>query len=685
MATATGVTTPDGSLDFSLGVNSVATTTVASQRTPAGLPRNALAWLINGVCRDGGVTTRYGLDYKAVVTGGGRFQGEYIYEPTDGTTPYYIMSVSGRIYKVVIDTGTVTDLSTISGLTNPATADHAYFVQAEQFLVIQAGDMVTLPLFWDGATLRRSNGLGGPTTTPGTITITNVSDAGNVGSNIFPQTVTFGTYIVNTTATAVVPIVGGTVVVAGTVSGGTLPTTNFTLITSTGPGIVAYSVTAATNASTTTNNPELPAAQAMDYFMGRIWYAQGRQYSAGDIVQGPSGTLAYNFLDSVLKVTENPLAVGGDGFRVPDNAGNIRALKHNANLDSVLGQGQLFAFTRKAIYSLQVPVSRADWINASANNQPKQSVVQLVNGSVNDRSIVPVNGDLFYQSLEPSIRSLISALRYFDQWGNIPISANELLVWRSNNRGLMEFSSGTEFDNRLLQAVLPETLGDNVVSKGIIPLDFVPISTFNSQVSPVWEGVWEGHDYLQLSRANFGGRERAFATVVSRKDGSIQIHEFTENLRFDRTKDGENRITMEIRFPAFTWDEEFSMKKVVACEIWVDRVWGQVDFLLEWRPDGDTCWHKWHQWQICSARSCLDDIDNPCVGYPTTPADYGEGFRSTMLTPKPPEDCTSLTGRPAHIGYQFQPRLTIKGFCRIRGLLLHATKFERKLYEGFTC
>src|ERR1035441_3921950 len=77
----------------------------------------------------------------------------------------------------------------------PSSQPHAYFAQGEQFLVIQAGDGSTLPLFWDNSLIRRSLGLTG---TP----------------------------------------------------------------------------------------RELPAAAAMTYYMGRLWYAYGdlRTYTAGDIV-----------------------------------------------------------------------------------------------------------------------------------------------------------------------------------------------------------------------------------------------------------------------------------------------------------------------------------------------------------------------------------------------------------------
>jgi len=150
---------------------------------------------------------------------------------------------------------------------------------------------------------------------------------------------------------------------------------------------------------------QLPPATAMVYYMGRLWYAQNRKFTAGDVVDGPSGTLAYANTDSIFHVTENPLAAAGDGFIVPATAGNIRALSFPISLDTTLGQGPLFIFTPKQIYSLEVPVSRLDWIGATNNNQPQQRVVMRTNGTVSDRSVVAINGDLFFQSLYPAVRS----------------------------------------------------------------------------------------------------------------------------------------------------------------------------------------------------------------------------------------------------------------------------------------
>lgn len=756
----TAVSSVDGSLDWSGGVDSLKVPTIQSGQNPNGLARNELAWLNNATVRDGGISPRGGWKNLLTVTSGlGRYQGGFMYQPPSGD-PYIVCSIGGHIFKVAdgesavdlsltafsqggalpnfvylqnVDAGPVgstesspsTDLGSytpftipavgnkvkvstttnytgpigatitlgfsslhkfhitfntdlvanapgatytlvppfVTGVlpslygshtievtttspypysvgqsvpvylyrdstfiygtlpisaivdlgavgqghfivvsassqfpqTNPAFERQSYFCQAEQFLIIQAGDYVTLPMFWDGSTLRRSVGITNTAVAPGT------------------------------------------------------------------PGV-----------------NEIPPAGPMDYFAGRLWYAQGRNYSAGDIVKGGSGTAAYGFLDSVLNVTENPMVLGGDGFSVPSQAGNITALAHNANLDTALGQGSLFIFTRKAIYSLNPPVTRTAWIAATNANQPLQTVVQLSNGTTSDRSVTAVNGDLYFQSLEPQVRSLITAIRYFNQAGNKPFAANEQRIFNFVDKTLLNVVSGIYFDNRVLMTSLPINSPQGIVHSAVIPLDFTPLSTFETDTQPCWEGMYEGIDILQMFTGDFSGEDRAFALVVSRKDQSIQLWEITPTDRYD----GDNRITWQIEFPAFTWGQEFAMKKLIGAELWVDKLWGEVVFKMEYRPDGDPCWHKWHEWKKCSPRNSCETVENP-VCYPIT--QLGDSYAIPMTLPTPPEDCVAQALRPAYIGYQFQPRLTITGYCRLRGMLLHASPYDRKLYDKITC
>jgi hypothetical protein len=434
-----------------------------------------------------------------------------------------------------------------------------------------------------------------------------------------------------------------------------------------------------------TFTPELPAAGPMVYYAGRIWYAQGRKYTAGDIVFGPSGTLAYNFSDSILKVTENPLAIGGDGFTVPSQAGNITALTYTSNLDTSLGQGPLYIFTNRQVYQLQVPVTRASWILASASNQPLQTVAQIKYGSTSDRCVVHVNGDLFYQSLEPAIRSLFVSTRYFQQWGNVPISRNEDRVLNFNNRALMRVACGIQFDNRLLQAILPVQTPVGVGFQAVAPLDFDIISSFGQEENPpppAWEGMWEALDILQLVEGDFGGRQRAFATVHSRVDGSIQVWEITD---FARTDNGDDRIGWYFETPAYNFFKEFEMKKLTGGEIWIDSVSGTVELEVQYRSDADPCWQHWHRAEFCSARNTCEDASNPvCSQYPLPTLCDGQRFPITLPNP-PVGKCATMNQRPVDIGYQFQVKVILKGWCRVRGLIIYGEPRDRAPYENLRC
>jgi len=301
----------------------------------------------------------------------------------------------------------------------------------------------------------------------------------------------------------------------------------------------------------------------------------------------------------------------------------------------------------------------------------------LVNGSVNDRSVVAVNGDLFYQSLEPGIRSLLQAVRYFTQWGNAQISANENRILQFNDRSIMRFCSGIYFDNRMLQCVLPQQMAQGVVFQAIVPMDFIPIQSFQQQRQPVWEGTYDGLNVLQLSNGDFGGLQRAFALVVS-KAGTIDLWEFVIGNKSDKD---DNRVSWVIETPAYTFGDEFKLKKLVGMEIWLDRLFGTAVFTVEWRPDSQTCWLMWAKFKECSPRNTEENPASP-IGYPAR----GPCYRAMLNLPVPPNICADCnTGRPANVGYQMQIRLTIHGFCRIRGWQLFAELVAKAPYQNLVC
>lgn len=141
----------------------------------------------------------------------------------------------------------------------------------------------------------------------------------------------------------------------------------------------------------------------------------------------------------------------------------------------------------------------------------------------------------------------------------------------------------------------------------------------------------------------------------------------------------ERRIQWYFETPAYTWGSTFTLKELDSAELWVDRLYGTVDFKVQFRPDSSPCWVDWFEWRECVARNSCEDVENP-ICYPTQP--FCEGYRATMTLPKPPHSCSPPGNRPVNIGYQFQLRIIIKGFCRIRGILVHAFPRDKQPYLG---
>jgi len=605
MANSDGVRLIDGQFSFENGVYGDRVRTIATQQLPTGIPRNGLAWLVNGTVRGGGITQRTG--WNPVVQGApwpvATFQGAFMLERDFGD-PYIVLAIGGELWRARVDTdNSIDNLSTTfgPGLTMPPTEPQAFFAQgAGLFLAWQAGDLATNPIFFwdDGSTLlgmRRSNGF------------VAVNDPTN----------------------------------------------------------------------------EIPPAGPMNFSQQRLWYAIGTMYGAGDIIQSKvSGTAPFSYRDSILKVTENPAAMAGDNFRLPTSAGNIRALKDTTNLDTVLGESQLFIFTRKTVYANVAPITRDDWTKATLDLMPLQKVVLAGGGTFAERSVVSVNGDLFFNSPPTGdIRSLTVAVRNFNQWGQVPISSQENRIIQFNDRNLLRFCSGCLFDNRLLQATRPEETQVGVACQSILPLDFDLLSTLEERRPPAWEGNAQGLKVLQLLSGDFGGRERAFAIVWSESNSAIEIWELTNDSRFDN----ENRIQTQIEFPAYTWGDQNQLKELEAVEFEMSKMLGTVEFKLEYRPDHFPCWLPWRNWKVCTAADCTELIDDPCAdtGYPIEV--FCQSFRSTMLVPKPPPVCISASGRPSNLAFQFQMRLTFRGYCEINSVRVYGLPKLRAPFSGSVC
>jgi hypothetical protein len=408
-------------------------------------------------------------------------------------------------------------------------------------------------------------------------------------------------------------------------------------------------------------NFEVPTGTCMDYYMGRLWVAAGREYVASDIVGGPTGTaMPYAFRDSILRFTEAGFLAGGGTLIVPTQAGNITALKHSANMDTALGQGQLFVFTRKNIYSVNVPVTRADWY---ASTEPLQRVAQVRYGATSQNSVCTVNGDLFFRSPD-GIRSLFIAIRNFSQWGNVPISSNVGRITDREDRGLGRYSSGIEFQNRIWQTCLPTVGSRGAVHNGILALDFDLISSLSERFPPAWEGMYSGLKVLQLLEADYGGIQRAFAVCLN-EDDEIEVWEFTTSDSFENVV---GRIQWAVETPSYVWRNPYQAKELIGGTLFVDKEFGEIDYEVYYRPDQYPCWIFWHAWKGCAIKNSCED---PNIATSYIMQDYREQYHPYTL-PRPPLKPNDITYTQFRRGYQFQMLIRVTGWARIRSMLWYA-------------
>lgn len=142
-----------------------------------------------------------------------------------------------------------------------------------------------------------------------------------------------------------------------------------------------------------------------------------------------------------------------------------------------------------------------------------------------------------------------------------------------------------------------------------------------------------------------------------------------------------------IEFPAFDASASGSslmeFKELDEARLWIDKIYVTVDLNLQYRVDQNPCVYDWFQWQECVARNTCEiaDITQDC--YP--PITLREGYVLPRSISKPKAVCVGTSKRLSTWGFTFQPILTVKGWCRIRGLQLDFLTREKPPWFGMKC
>ena len=535
-----------------------------SGRPPSLIFRDQVSAAINTTFRKGYPEPRPGIR-KLTLTGNnfqlGRWQGASGYVAVNGQ-PSIIASIGGHIVQFNLFTMVATDLSTSATITNPSIVPKTWFTQAYQFMPIQNG--VSIPLIWDGATLRRA-----------------------------------------------IPVDFGGV--------------------------------------------ELPVGKQMEYNNGRLAVAlpDGLSFVMGDLAYSRTGSAS-----DVLGFTENLFIDGGGAFVMPSNAGFITAMKTVAVMDTTLGQGPLQIFGSEASASFNAPFDRTQWQNLSS---AIESVSTIAPGPTAQEGVVSVNGDLWYRASD-GVRSFMIARRDHGTWVNTPLSHEVERFLDRDDPNLLDFASAVDFDNRLLCTVSPyratqQGVEYGVAWRGIVALDFKPVSSMFERGQPVWEGAWNGIQILQIIKVKCFKKDRCFIFALN-ADNEIELWELSKEDDFD---EGGMAITWQMETRALGFDDQSEFLKTLArTEQWFTQINGTLAWSVDYRPDAFWGWLSLDSGAVCATTGMCD---GPACGPPQAPQLQ---YRPRKITAGPGLDCEECADKPFRNGFEFQFRLTLTGAASLR-------------------
>lgn len=398
---------------------------------------------------------------------------------------------------------------------------------------------------------------------------------------------------------------------------------------------------------------EVPAGQFMAFGNGRLWVSKGREILAGDLF----GVTP----DSHLLFTETDYLAEGGSFVMPEE---ITGMAFLPRIDNATEFGDLVIFTRNTTNTIQAQVyDRTLW----KQTRGMQRLLFPKIGCVSHNSIVPVNQDLYFRSLD-GIRSIRNTISDLQDFGNTPVSTEVRRIVDYDTDRWYPQICGTFFDNRLLMtANLSTLIGEseyefdnvpfNIIPRSIVSLDFAPMSAMGQESPPAYDGDWTGINPVSIVTGAFSYGDRCFA-FCAQENGNFLV-EITREFGFDENLLTEKRyrIPAFVEMKKFAWKNPFDTKELYGAKVFFCDIKGDLFWELGYKPDEYGCYTFWQKGrnsapvELCSAEdSC--SIPNLHDGYTAD----GEDLKA------PPQNvCNEYASRKMFSGNTFQIRVNMTG------------------------
>jgi len=657
MAIADSTLLLEGQQDFSGGMD--------SSRVPNLIAPNAVSRAVNVTFRGGTPTTRPGFRQLPVVNAledafdginyfvNGLNQGSFFYQdPRPQYNPCLFCLMSGHVLRIDLGTYEIRRVrpiiaapDIIAGLTytietagttnwvtygaasltagttfisNTTTGagtgtaylespmnryDDAYFVQAENFLIIQDG--TNFPRIWDGDSLF-------VTTLGPALTLGKIAQVPIGKFMAYGQGRLYVTDVAQTTGTAGDLAYGGS-------------TNQVTIASGAGvSGAATYEITTSGNHGYSTGDYVTISGHSSNNGSNGTWKITKTSNTTFTIdIANPSSTTAgtggfaakanAGTASDLLRFTETTYLDEGGSLQVPGFLGKITGLIFMPVQDVGSGQGDLLVFCETGVVSLAVSVPRTQWKSTAGF----QRIALASIGAPSHDSLTAANGDIFFRSFD-GLRTYRNARAEFNSFGRVPMSAEMNSIMEFDTKNMLRACSAIVFDNRFLFTAIPEInyngISNSSLTKrpvtfsAIVALDFTTLASVGAQRASAYEGTWRGLDIVKLVAGVVNGTPRAFAFCVDYVvNGTNALWELTTDAYTDQAINSNPApIKSILETRSFALGSPSEVKKLIRADLWIGSLRGDTQFLVYWRPDEYPCWREWHTFSRCAT------VDN-CV------------------------------------------------------------------------
>lgn len=214
-----------------------------------------------------------------------------------------------------------------------------------------------------------------------------------------------------------------------------------------------------------------------------------------------------------------------------------------------------------------------------------------------------------------------------------------------------------------------EKTGAEYYHRGLAVLDYTSISGSGGVSQPAWDGLWTGLNIQGLHKAFLAGAPLCVATVYNDNLHRNELWQITNRQGEDIAEFSSSKQPCSLELAAMNCEKSYSEKKLLALNLFLNDIRGNLVGNIFYRNDGDHCWRTWLQSNTATKQFelCAEVDTNPELE--TSP--FSDGLaqhppqRRLVKLGQPLFACESQTTADARLFYETQLKIEWTGLMTI--------------------